>query len=147
MNPIDSLAPGDAERARALAADLVHDVGKRVARTARNVAAGAALPAELRALALSDLYADAERPSARDLFEPLAGALEALVDDARIAQARQLLAAIARSERRIRGGDDAALDAALGRARILEELLRSIARELDARLRALQPARRGSDGA
>ena len=110
----------DRERASLLA----HDVGKYVARIAKNVAPGGPLPAALVPLLVKDLYALAGgRASAR--FEELAAG----VSDERLEQARAHLAAIDRLEARVRAGEQAACVEACDHARRIEAALSELARE------------------
>ena len=110
----------DRERASLLA----HDVGKYVARVAKNVAPGGPMPAALVPLLVKDLYELAGgRASAR--FEELArGAI-----DPRIEQVRAHLASIDSLEARVRAGEPAACVEACDHARRIEAALSELARE------------------
>lgn len=107
-------------------ASLAHDVGKYVARIARNVPAGGPFPSALAPLLAKDLYEapGGGRPSAR--FEALAAALPA--SDA-LDEARAHLAAIDALEGAVREADPAACVEACRRALEVERLLRGLAGE------------------
>ena len=104
------------------AARLAHDVGKYVARIARNAPPEGPFPAALVPLLVEDLYASpgGGRPSAR--FEALAppDALEA---------ARDPLRALDPLDGAVRAGDDAACRRACALALEVEAALRAFARE------------------
>lgn len=109
---------------RETASALAHDVGKYVARVAKNVAPGDPVPAALWPLLVKDLYdVTGARASAR--FEALAPA----IDEPRLEQARARLAAIDALEESVRAGDDEACREACAHAREVEALLRSLARD------------------
>lgn len=115
----------DPERARL----WMHDVGKQVVRTARNVGPGPLPPVLLRML-VSDLYAldgatSPERASVR-----LARISDGL-DHPRLAEARAALAAIDALEARVRVGDATAIARAIELARSVEEALRALLEELE----------------
>ena len=120
--PADSAA-----RVRALTAQLAHDVGKYVARTARNLASGAVVDAELLAMLCRDLYGDAksERPVAR--FAALAAELRPLLADASLTQTERLLAELERCEAAVRAGHPEAVQQAVALALQIENLLRALA--------------------
>ena len=107
----------DAARGRALA----HDVGKYVARIARNVPAGGPVPAGLLPLLVKDLYElpGGKRASAR--FAELA-------PDGEPAGALGALREIDRLEERVRAADPAACARACALALEVEALLRAGAR-------------------
>ena len=114
-------------------AALVHDVGKYVARTARNLAPGVPMTPPLVAMLRRDLYClggpgRADRASA--VFARLAAPLAALVDDPRLAAAARLLAEIDALEPAL--ADAAAVHRAAAAAREIEALLRALARDLAA---------------
>jgi hypothetical protein len=123
MSERDSLSVAQARR---LAARLVHDVGKQVARTARNVGDTSWTP-ELAAMMARDLYAlPAGRASA--VFGRLAEATVAARPA--LGQVRVLLAEIDELEEAVRAGEISALIRAARAARAIEDLLRAHAREL-----------------
>ncbi|MCZ7685454.1 MAG: hypothetical protein M5U28_44430 [Sandaracinaceae bacterium] len=107
------------------AARLAHDVGKYVARVARNVSAGAPVPSALLPMLARDLYElpGGQRASAR--FEALAGAL----GGPRVERARASLAAIDALEARVRAAEPEACREACALALEVERELRALARE------------------
>ncbi|UJR79408.1 hypothetical protein [Sandaracinus amylolyticus] len=115
--------------ARRLAATLLHDVGKYVARTARNLRDGQAIEAPFASMLLRDVYETYRGARASARFEELAQPLAALVPDVRLDEVRALLGAIDARENEARAGDAAALSAIARDARVIEETLRAIARE------------------
>jgi hypothetical protein len=130
---VSTFVPSAREAARRLAARLVHDVGKYVARTARNVAPGSWTP-ELRAMMCRDLF-DEPRGRASAVFEALATAIEEhLGSRIEIARARGLLADIDHSEALVRAGDVAALDRAAKLALGVDDVLRTLAKNLQENL-------------
>lgn len=106
-------------------ARLAHDVGKYVARIARNVAEGAEVPAALVPLLAKDLYEapGGGRPSAR--FAELAEGIE----DPRIDAARELLLRLDAIEAEVRAGERGACKEACVAAIRIERLLRELASE------------------
>lgn len=113
------MASVDRERASRLA----HDVGKYVARIAKNVAPGQPVPAALVPLLVKDLYdLGGGRASAR--FEQLAAGASGQA----IEEARAHLAAIDALEVRVRAGEVEACVEACEHARRIEALLRELAR-------------------
>lgn len=120
--------PADAAaHVRAVTAQLVHDVGKYVARTARNLASDTVLDAELLAMLSRDLYGDAQsaRPAVR--FAALAAELRPLFVDARLTQTELLLAELERREVAVRAGQPEAVQHAVALALQIENLLRALA--------------------
>lgn len=122
----------DAERVRA----LMHDVGKQVARTARNVSdvGEGPLPDALLRMLIADLYAlpgsaGSERASAR--LERIARGL----DDPRFARhldaARAALVTLDAIEAEVRANDPAAVAHAIELARSVEVALRALLAEVD----------------
>ncbi|HRI55408.1 MAG TPA: hypothetical protein PLW65_34985 [Pseudomonadota bacterium] len=67
------------QRRRELIARLVHDVGKYLARTARNLPAGEALDAALLDMLCRDLYGDSRSPRPAARFAELAAELAPLL--------------------------------------------------------------------
>lgn len=115
----------DPERARL----WMHDVGKQVVRTARNVGPGP-LPPTLLLMLVSDLYAlggaaSPERASSR--FARISDGL----DHPRLAEARDALEAIDALEARVRDGDATAIARAIELARTVEATLRELLQELE----------------
>jgi hypothetical protein len=106
-------------------ARLAHDVGKYVARIAKNVAEGSDVPGALLPLLAKDLYEapGGGRPSAR--FSELAEG----IDDPRIEEARGLLARIDAMEPDVRAGTREACNEACVTAIRVERLLRELASE------------------
>ncbi len=113
---------------RRLAARLAHDVGKYVARTARNLPRGAPLDDELLAMLARDLYElGPERRRASALFDALV--LEADRNERSFREVRALLDELAGLEARVRGGERAAVERGCAIALTVEERLRALARE------------------
>jgi len=96
---------------------LYHDVGKYVARTARNLPDGA-LDAELVAMLVRDLYELRPERRASAVFAELAE------PDARLDELTHFFAAIDRLEERVRQGDEAAVRGAAALALEVERRLR-----------------------
>jgi hypothetical protein len=121
----------DAERVRA----LMHDVGKQVARTARNVGVGdRSLPDALLRMLIADLYAlsgsaGTERASMR--LSRLAQGL----DDPRFARhldaARAALSTLDAIEAEVRANEPAAVARAIELAHSVEVALRALLAEVD----------------
>lgn len=107
------------------AARLAHDVGKYVARVAKNVPEGAPVPTALLPMLVRDLYElpGGLRASAR--FEGLAGAFVG----PRVERARACLAAIDALEPRVRAAEPEACREACALALEVERELRELARE------------------
>jgi len=106
-----------------IAAQLAHDVGKYVARIAKNAPAGGPFPPPLVPLLARDLYEapGGGRPSER--FDALAP------DDPALAPVRAALAEIDALEAEVRAGDDAACRRACTLALQVEAALRAWAAE------------------
>lgn len=100
--------------------DLVHDVGKYIARTARNLPADGPIPAVLLPMIVRDLYDTQPGERASELFERLTGSREA----PHLRACRKELAAIDALEERVRAGDEAAVRSAADHALAVEALLR-----------------------
>jgi hypothetical protein len=115
--------------ARQRGARLAHDVGKYVARTARNVGP-AEWTSELGAMLYRDLYRlDGGRASA--VFERHAAALEEAIGPQRdLRRARDSLAAIDALEAAVRRAEPAALVQAAALALAVESALRALAQTL-----------------
>jgi hypothetical protein len=103
---------------------LAHDVGKYVARTARNLPPGPPDPELVRMLA-RDLYALGEGRRASAVLSELAGALASPALD----RARALLAEADALEAALRAGDRAAVERGAAIAREVETLLRGLAED------------------
>lgn len=114
-------------RVHTLTAQLVHDVGKYIARTARNLATDIVMDAELLTMLSRDLYGDdkAGRPAAR--FAVLAAELRQLWADAPLAPVEHLLVELERSEAAVRAGQPEAVRQAAALALQIENLLRALA--------------------
>lgn len=111
-----------------LAARLAHDVGKYMARTARNVAADGWTP-ELVAMLCRDLYPQDRRLSLR--FAELAQPLQPWQGStAVLQQVSDLIAEAERREPEVRRADAAELNRVATIARQVEDLLRGLARQL-----------------
>lgn len=117
-------------RAAELAATLAHDVGKYIARAARNLPADGAVPHALAEMLVCDIYETHAGRPALARFDELAPELFELTGDERLSAVRALLAGAAQHERGARDGEDAALRALAGIALAVEPVLRTIAREL-----------------
>ncbi len=107
---------------------IAHDVGKYVARTARNLPEGKA-PAVLVGMLLTDLYGSAREPRASARLDALAGASA----DASIVAARERLAAVDALEADVRAGDERAIRRAAALALEVEAILRGAPGGGDAR--------------
>ena len=111
-----------------LAARLAHDVGKYMARTARNVVAEGWTP-DLVAMLCRDLYPDDRRLSLR--FAELARPLQPWRGPAAVLQrVSDLLAEAERRELGVRRAVPADLHRVAEIARQVEDLLRGLARQL-----------------
>jgi len=111
-----------------IAARLAHDVGKYIARTARNVATDGWTP-ELVAMLCRDLYPQDRRPSLR--FAELAQALQPWQGPTSVLQqVNDLLAEAERREPEVRRAVAADLNRVAAIARQVEDLLRGLARQL-----------------
>lgn len=108
---------------RELAAQLAHDVGKYVARIARNAPAQGPFPAALVPLLVKDLYLMPDGLRASERFVRLAP------DEAAMAPLHAAFAEIDALEDAVRAGDDAACRRACARALEIEAALRALAAE------------------
>lgn len=108
-----------------VAAALAHDVGKYVARVARNVKGDAPIPSALLPMLVRDLYELPGKVRASVRFEELAAPL----GGARIDRARACLATIDALEARVRAADLDACREACALAREVESELRALASE------------------
>jgi hypothetical protein len=105
--------------------DLAHDVGKYVARTARNLPPAGPIPAMLFDMLVRDLYA---LDGARRASEVLAAMRQGLGPNESIDRAAGALARIDALEPRVRAGDDDAARAAAALAIDVSTALREAAR-------------------
>ena len=103
--------------------DMQHDVGKRIARTARNVRTYP-VPPSILALLVKDLYAIDGHARASAVFEARA---EQLPID--VAAPRAALRVIDALEPRVRAGDDAAVREAIGLALEVSDFFTALVRE------------------
>jgi hypothetical protein len=110
-------------------ADLVHDVGKRIARTARNVGDRPASPAVVRML-LSDLYAIDGRRCASLVFEERVTPLVPHVHPDWLASVRADLAEVDAHRDGVSNGDAASIARVVALACAVEYSLRALANEL-----------------
>lgn len=122
------------DKALRWAATLAHDVGKYVARTARNLPdpVTAPLGPELVAMLVRDLYAlgDGERASARFdrlIAEAAPGGWSDRAGDVHLDEVRRLLAEVDALEPAVRAGEVAAVARATALARAVERRLRALA--------------------
>ena len=120
-------------RAAELAAILAHDVGKYIARAARNLPAHGELPPALAQMLVHDVFETHAGRPALARFDELAPELAELTNDARLGEVRSLLASAAPHEHAARESDAAALRALAGIALAVESALRTISRDLRAR--------------
>lgn len=123
-------------RAAKLAAMLAHDVGKYIARAARNLPAQGELPPALADMLVRDVFETHAGRPALARFDELAPELAELTSDARLDAVRSLLASAAPLEHAAREGDAASLRALAAIALSVESSLRAIAREVRSRERA-----------
>ncbi len=112
------------EATRDALAALVHDVGKQIARTARNVR-GDAVPASLLPLLLADLYRIDGSRRASDVFHSLRTELGAAHADA-LDSVAGLLEELDRLEPTVTRGDAESLARAVALAREVERRLRAL---------------------
>lgn len=119
--------PANPRRIHELYALLVHDVGKYLARTARNLPAGAAVDAGLVAMLCRDLYGEPAgiRPALR--FAELAAELLPLVPSAPLTQIADQFNELAGIEVEVRAGGPAAVARAVALALQIEAQLRTLA--------------------
>lgn len=110
---------------REAAARLLHDVGKYVARTARNLPAEGVVEPALVAMMCRDLY---DLPAGGRASALLAARAVELPADPRLAQAQALLVEADGLEGELRGGGAAALARARVIALTVEDLLRAVVR-------------------
>lgn len=112
-----------------LAGKLAHDVGKYIARMARNLPAGN-IPETLCPLVCADLYAlDGARPASA-VFDDLAAPLGSIIEDDRLDRCREALREIDRLEDAVRSADETALRRAAELAMQVETELLSLHRDV-----------------
>ncbi len=112
-----------------IARTLAHDVGKYVARAARNLPPRGAIPGVLVDMLWRDVFgtlSSGETPRAR--FETLVHALA--VDDPRILEVRERFARIAALERELAGGTELVVRSIANDALAIDQALTSLARDL-----------------
>jgi hypothetical protein len=128
--------PGPPSRVRTLTSQLLHDVGKYLARTARNVQPGERLDPPLLAMLCRDLYGDpgGPRPAAR--FAALMQELAPLYSDERLGAVADLLSELESLAPPLQQGQPAAVTRALALALQVEQLLRGVAADSQGRRRA-----------
>jgi hypothetical protein len=114
-------------RARAIRARLVHDVGKYVARTARNLPPGP-VDAELVAMLARDLFGSEREARASARLDAIVAG-DALAGHAAIASVRALLAEADDLEAPLRAGEAQAVARAAALALDVERLLRALVAE------------------
>lgn len=107
---------------RQAASRLRHDVGKYIARTARNLDQREA-SGPLLGLLIEDLFAIDGEHKASERFETLAAPLFALGGDPRLERCRELLRYLDENEEEIRKGEPAAVRNAAAAALEIELLL------------------------
>lgn len=125
-----SQAGQPASRARELAAQLAHDVGKYLARTARNLPAdgGERLEGPLLAMLLTDLYGAPGGVRPRQRFTALAAELGAAGPTSRpvLDEVAQALARLDELEAAVRAGGGAAVAEARRLALAIDRQLREL---------------------
>lgn len=131
---MDRVKQGDPRRAAELAARLAHDVGKYIARTARNLPPEPGeLEGGLLAMLLRDLYGAGPGSRPGVLFAPLRQELAPLLHEperAVLGEAASGLLRLDEIEPEVRAGKPSALTEALRCALLIEQQLRKLSREL-----------------
>ncbi len=125
------------EEAASIARALAHDVGKYVARAARNLPREGNLPKVLIDMLSRDLYAPLPSgPTPRARFDALAAELRAAgVADARLAEVSGRFEGLAALRGSLEGGDLALIRRAAEEALAIERALSSLANELSTQAR------------
>lgn len=113
----------DTDAAREARRQLLHDVGKYVARIAKNLSPDGPIAAPLAAMLVKDLYETHRGRPASVRFAELEEALEPPSREA----VRAHLSAIDALEARVRHAEDAAMREAAGHAIAVEKILRDAA--------------------
>ena len=106
---------------------LAHDVGKYVARAARNLPASAPVPAVLVGMLVDDLFALRDGQPASAVFAELRAELEERGEEPRLDAVEAHLVAIDALEEAVRRGEDGAVRAAAEHACAVEAELRALA--------------------
>ena len=114
-------------RVQELLAQLVHDVGKYVARTARNLPAAEPVDAVLVAMLCRDVYGDPGKPRPAVRFAELAGELGSFLPDAPLPTIAQKFTELDAIEAAVRNGQPAAVARAATLALQVEQQLRALA--------------------
>jgi hypothetical protein len=129
-NPFTRQDGSRLKAAKQHAARLAHDVGKHIARAARNIPPGD-IPDVLTKMLLKDLYATDGTHRASALFETLTAPLDAAYEEAWLGPCREKLARIDTLEPAIHRGDVSAIREAAGLAVSVEKDLKALYRFLD----------------
>lgn len=116
---------------RAATARLAHDVGKYVARTARNLPGELTQPlaGPLLDMLCRDLYGSEKEARPSRLFAQLSDPLAEQLADPRLERVAAIFAELDAMEGQVRSGDHAALARAVRLACEVEESLRGLARQ------------------
>jgi hypothetical protein len=118
----------DRARVAEVATKIAHDVGKYVARMARNLPPGdGPAPAALVGMLAKDLYETRAGMRASAVLDALAGEAAEIAGDARVKRARVLLAEADGIETAVRAGEAAAVRRGAAIALEVEGLLRDVA--------------------
>lgn len=128
-----SRAKSQSPRVQALLAQLVHDVGKYLARTARNLPATESVDSTLLAMLCRDLYGDAAAPRPAARFAALLSELQPLLADASLAEIAAKFIALADLEADVRAGAPAAITRAAALALQVDAQLRTLATQYQRR--------------
>jgi hypothetical protein len=111
-----------------IARKLAHDVGKYVARAARNLPKTGAIPGVLVDMLWKDVFGTlGNGRTAREQFEQLAS--ELAIDDPRLTDVRERFARIAALERELAGGTELVVRSIAADALAIEQALLSLARD------------------
>jgi len=116
-------------QAQKQASQLVHDLGKRLTRAARNFPE-TSIPQPLVEMMVKDLFYLEGRRTALQVFVELATPLKKRIDDPRLERIHTLLEQINRLESLIRMGDQVTIRQAATKAIEVESLLRRIAADI-----------------
>jgi hypothetical protein len=110
-----------------LLAQLVHDVGKYLARTARNLPAAESIDAGLIAMLCRDLYGDPGKPSPAARFTALSAELQPLLPAAPLPAIAAMFNELTDLAVAVRAGQPAAVTRATTLALQVEQQLRALA--------------------